>query len=325
MNHQIRLKSRPTGEPTAANFERADAPVPQAGDGDVLRRTIYLSLDPYMRGRMSDAKSYATPVKIGDVMGGHTVSEVIESRNPDFKKGDFVTGYDGWQSYGVSAGKELRKLDPKAVPISTAIGVLGMPGMTAFVGLMDIGQPKAGRDGRRLRRVGRGWSGRRSAREDQGMPRGRRRRVARQVQVRRRGARVRRVHQLQDRRPRAGAEGGVSRRGRHLFRERRRRAVRGDPARHQQRGAHPAVRRHLGVQRDREHAGSEPAAAAGQPRDDQGVHRQRSHRIARRRSCRRSRHWSCRAASSSARTSSTDSTTPRTRSSGCCTGRTSAS
>ena len=144
MNHQIRLKSRPAGEPTAANFEAADAPMPEAGDGDVLRRTIYLSLDPYMRGRMSDAKSYATPVGIGEVMGGHTVSEVIESRNPGFKKGDFVTGYDGWQSYGVSAGKDLRTLDPKAVPISTAIGVLGMPGMTAFVGLMDIGQPKPG-------------------------------------------------------------------------------------------------------------------------------------------------------------------------------------
>ena len=144
MNHQIRLKSRPTGEPTAANFEPADGPVPEPKDGEVLRRTIYLSLDPYMRGRMSDAASYATPVQIGDVMGGHTVSEVVESRNPAFTQGDFVTGYDGWQAYGVSSGKDLRKLDPKAVPISTAIGVLGMPGMTAFVGLMDIGQPKPG-------------------------------------------------------------------------------------------------------------------------------------------------------------------------------------
>jgi NADPH-dependent curcumin reductase CurA len=144
MNRQIRLKSRPTGEPTAANFEAADAPVPVPANGDVLRRTIYLSLDPYMRGRMSDAASYATPVKIGDPMGGHTVSEVVESRNPAFAKGDFVTGYDGWQAYGMSNGKELRKLDPKIVPISTAIGVLGMPGLTAFVGLMDIGQPTAG-------------------------------------------------------------------------------------------------------------------------------------------------------------------------------------
>src|SRR4051794_27148875 len=133
MNQQIRLKSRPAGEPTAANFELASVPVPKPAEGEVLRRTIYLSLDPYMRGRMSDAASYATPVKIGDPMGAHTVSEVIESRNPAFRKGDFVAGYDGWQSYGVSAGKELRTLDPKAVPISTAIGVLGMPGMTAFV------------------------------------------------------------------------------------------------------------------------------------------------------------------------------------------------
>jgi NADPH-dependent curcumin reductase CurA len=144
MNHQVRLKSRPAGEPTAANFEIADGPVPEPRDGEVLRRTIYLSLDPYMRGRMSDAASYATPVKIGEVMGGHTVSEVVESRNPDFKPGDFVTGYDGWQQYGVSNGKDLRTLDPKPVPISTAIGVLGMPGMTAFVGLMDIGQPEPG-------------------------------------------------------------------------------------------------------------------------------------------------------------------------------------
>jgi NADPH-dependent curcumin reductase len=144
MNRQVRLKSRPTGEPLADNFELADAPVPEPKDGEVLRRTIYLSLDPYMRGRMSDAKSYATPVKIGDVMGAHTVSEVVESKNPAFTKGDFVTGYDGWQAFGVSSGKELRTLDPKAAPISTAISVLGMPGMTAFVGLMDIGQPKPG-------------------------------------------------------------------------------------------------------------------------------------------------------------------------------------
>ena len=144
MNQQIRLKSRPSGEPTAENFEIADGPVPQAKDGEVVRRTIYLSLDPYMRGRMSDAASYAAPVAIGDVMGGHTVSEVIESRTPAFMPGELVTGYDGWQTYGVSAGKDLRKLDPKAVSISTAIGVLGMPGMTAFVGLMDIGQPKPG-------------------------------------------------------------------------------------------------------------------------------------------------------------------------------------
>jgi len=143
-NRQIRLKSRPVGAPTAANFEATDTPVPTPGDGQVLRRTIYLSLDPYMRGRMNDAKSYAAPVGVGDVMCGHTVSEVVDSRHPDFRAGEFVAGYDGWQQYAVSNGKDLRKLDPRAAPISTAIGVLGMPGMTAWIGLMDIGRPKAG-------------------------------------------------------------------------------------------------------------------------------------------------------------------------------------
>src|SRR6266576_3500543 len=123
-NRQVRLKSRPTGMPGTDNFDAVDVPMPPLGDGDVLRRTIYLSLDPYMRGRMSDAPSYATPVKVGEVMVGHTVSEVVESQNPAFKKGDFVAGYDGWQTFGVSNGKELRTLDSKAVPISTAIGVL---------------------------------------------------------------------------------------------------------------------------------------------------------------------------------------------------------
>jgi NADPH-dependent curcumin reductase CurA len=144
MNRQIRLKSRPTGAPTAANFEAVGPPMPAAADGEVLRRTIYLSLDPYMRGRMSDAPSYAPPVKVGDVMCGHTVSEVVVSRHQDFRNGDIVTGYDGWQQYAVSNGKDLRKLDPEAAPISTAIGVLGMPGLTAYVGLLDIGQPRPG-------------------------------------------------------------------------------------------------------------------------------------------------------------------------------------
>jgi NADPH-dependent curcumin reductase CurA len=143
MNRQIRLKSRPEGAPSAANFDAVDAPMPSAGDGGVLRKTMYLSLDPYMRGRMSDAPSYSPPVEVGAAMCGHTVSEVIESRNPAFKKGDVVLGYDGWQQFGVSEGKELRKLDT-SVPVSTALGVLGMPGMTAFVGLIDIGQPKPG-------------------------------------------------------------------------------------------------------------------------------------------------------------------------------------
>jgi len=144
MNRQIRLKSRPNGMPSAANFEFVDAPMPSLSDGDVLRRTTYLSLDPYMRGRMSEGPSYAAPVDLEAVMCGHTVSEVVESRNPGFQAGDVVAGYDGWQQYAASNGKDLRKLDPAGVPISTAIGVLGMPGATAYVGLLDIGQPKPG-------------------------------------------------------------------------------------------------------------------------------------------------------------------------------------
>src|SRR5689334_18105033 len=141
MNHQIRLKSRPSGMPVADNFEAVDAPMPRPADGEVLRRTIFLSLDPYMRGRMSDAPSYAPPVPVGGVMCGHTVSRVIESRDPQFSAGDIVAGYDGWQAFAASPAKDVRKLDPGLVPMSAAIGVLGMPGLTAYVGLVDIGQP----------------------------------------------------------------------------------------------------------------------------------------------------------------------------------------
>jgi NADPH-dependent curcumin reductase CurA len=144
MNRQIRLKSRPSGMPAADNFEAVEADMPAVKEGDVLRRTIYLSLDPYMRGRMSAGPSYAASVNVNDVMCGHTVSEVVESRNPAFRAGDIVTGYDGWQQYAASNGKGLRTLDPNVAPVSTAIGVLGMPGITAYVGLLDIGQPKPG-------------------------------------------------------------------------------------------------------------------------------------------------------------------------------------
>lgn len=118
--------------------------MPVAQDGEVLRRTIYLSLDPYMRGRMNDARSYAPPVALGDVMVGGTVSDVIESRHPSFTKGDLVVGLDGWQEYASSPPQGLRKLDPRIAPISTALGVLGMPGLTAYVGLLDIGRAKSG-------------------------------------------------------------------------------------------------------------------------------------------------------------------------------------
>jgi NADPH-dependent curcumin reductase CurA len=144
MNRQVRLKSRPVGAPTPANFEIVDAPMPALPDADgVLRRTRFVSLDPYMRGRMSDEPSYAAPVAVGAAMCGHTVSEVIESQNPRFTRGDIVAGYDGWQLFAASNGSDLRKLDP-AIPMAASLSVLGMPGMTAFVGLLDIGQPRAG-------------------------------------------------------------------------------------------------------------------------------------------------------------------------------------
>lgn len=143
-NRQIVLRRRPVGIPSPEDFEIVTTPMPSMPEGGVLRRTIYLSLDPYMRGRMSDQPSYAQPVSIGQVMVGQTVSQVLESSRPDFAAGDFVVGNDGWQAYAASVGTELRKLDPASAPISTAVGVLGMPGMTAYVGLLDIGQPRVG-------------------------------------------------------------------------------------------------------------------------------------------------------------------------------------
>jgi NADPH-dependent curcumin reductase len=149
-NRRVLLKSRPVGEPKPTDFEVADAPMPKPGDGEILVRTIWLSLDPYMRGRMNDVKSYSTPVELGGVMTAGTVGEVVESRHPGFRPGDFVLSYGGWQTHhiaraGASPGPfGPLKLDPTQAPISTALGVLGMPGMTAYVGLYDIGQPKAG-------------------------------------------------------------------------------------------------------------------------------------------------------------------------------------
>jgi NADPH-dependent curcumin reductase len=149
-NRRVLLKSRPVGEPKPTDFEIADAPLPKPGDGEILVRTIWLSLDPYMRGRMNDVKSYAAPIELGGVMTAGTVGEVLESRHPGFRQGDFVLSYGGWQTHHVArAGGQAGpfgpfKLDPAQAPISTALGVLGMPGMTAYVGLYDIGQPKPG-------------------------------------------------------------------------------------------------------------------------------------------------------------------------------------
>ena len=143
-NRQILLKSRPQGAPSLDNFELTESPIPEPGEGELLMRTRYLSLDPYMRGRMSAAKSYAKPAAVGAPMVGGTVGEVVKSRHPGYAAGDIVLGYGGWQDYALSSGTGLRKLDPAAAPVSTALGVLGMPGMTAYVGLLEIGQPKPG-------------------------------------------------------------------------------------------------------------------------------------------------------------------------------------
>lgn len=144
VNRRIVLASRPVGAPSPDNFRFEDVPVSDPSEGQLLLQILYLSLDPYMRGRMSAAKSYAKPVAIGDVMEGGTVARVIRSRHPDYREGDIVLSHSGWQSFALSDGAGLRKLDPKAAPVSTALGVLGMPGFTAYAGLLTIGQPKPG-------------------------------------------------------------------------------------------------------------------------------------------------------------------------------------
>lgn len=144
INRQLTLAARPNGAPTPSDFSLQETAIPVPSQGEVLLRTVFLSLDPYMRGRMSDAKSYADPVALGDTMVGGTVSRVHASQHPDFNVGDWVLSYSGWQDYALSNGEGLIKLDPQQVPPSYALGVLGMPGFTAYMGLLDIGQPKAG-------------------------------------------------------------------------------------------------------------------------------------------------------------------------------------
>ncbi|TQK71229.1 NADP-dependent oxidoreductase [Nocardioides sp. SLBN-35] len=141
---QIRLAARPVGEPTDDDFAFVTEDLPALADGQVLLRTIYLSLDPYMRGRMSAAKSYAEPVPVGGVMVGQTVCEVVESRSERRAVGDIVLAYTGWQTYAVADARHTRRLDPEAAPVSTALGVLGMPGFTAYAGLLEIGRPQPG-------------------------------------------------------------------------------------------------------------------------------------------------------------------------------------
>jgi NADPH:quinone reductase len=143
-NKQITLASRPPGLPQESDFNLVEMPVPLPGENEFLVRIIYLSVDPYMRGRMKDVKSYAEPVKIGEVMVGGAVGKVVQSNHPEFAEGDIVEGQFGWQQYARSDGKGVRKIDPALAPISTAVGVLGMPGLTAYFGLLDICNPQPG-------------------------------------------------------------------------------------------------------------------------------------------------------------------------------------
>ena len=144
LNKQVLLASRPQGAVTEANFRFVEVPVGKPGPGEVLVKNEWLSLDPYMRGRMSDAKSYAKSTEIGEVMVGQTVGEVVESNDPNFKPSDKVLTPLGWQLYGIASAKELTRIDAKRAPASSYLGILGMPGITAWFGLFEIGQPKTG-------------------------------------------------------------------------------------------------------------------------------------------------------------------------------------
>ncbi|WP_394142165.1 NADP-dependent oxidoreductase [Vibrio chagasii] len=143
-NRRIVLASRPVGAPTQDNFRFETVAPPAINDGEMLLRSVYLSLDPYMRGRMNDAKSYADPVAIDEVMVGATVCQVEASNNSDYEVGEWVLAYTGWQDYGVSNGEGLIKLGKEPTHPSYALGIMGMPGFTAYMGLLDIGQPKEG-------------------------------------------------------------------------------------------------------------------------------------------------------------------------------------
>ncbi|HZG51667.1 MAG TPA: NADP-dependent oxidoreductase [Pyrinomonadaceae bacterium] len=149
MNKKIILAGRPVGLPSVDNFRVVDAEMPRPGEGEVLLKTLYLSVDPYMRGRMNEGKSYVAPFELNEVVTGGVVSEVIESRSGNFRAGDIVAGHLGWQLYAVAKAEgataaPLTKVDPTLAPVTTALGLLGMPGLTAYFGLLDIGRPAAG-------------------------------------------------------------------------------------------------------------------------------------------------------------------------------------
>ena len=143
-NRKVVLKSYPKGAPGAEHFEIVEETIPTPGPGQVLVRGIYLTVDPYMRGRLRPGPSYAEPQKVGEVMVGEIAGQVMESNAPGYAKGDYVTAHTGWQTHALADARDLRKLDPREAPISTSLGVLGMPGLTAYFGTLDVLRPKPG-------------------------------------------------------------------------------------------------------------------------------------------------------------------------------------
>lgn len=144
VNREVRLAARPHGFPKDSDFELAETPIPEPGDGEVLVRNVWLSVDPYMRSRMSEVKSYAANFEVGECMTGGAVGQVIESRSDKLAVGDWVNSMNGWREYFTADGGSLMKIDPELAPVSKALGVLGLTGFTAYVGLLDLGQPKEG-------------------------------------------------------------------------------------------------------------------------------------------------------------------------------------
>ncbi len=144
MNKQVLLAARPTGFPKATDFRLVERAIPELGEGEFLVGVSYLSLDPYMRGRMNAGRSYAEPQKLDEVMVGGAVGRVLASRNTNFAEGEYVVGMFGWQQYAVSDGGGVMKVDPRQAPISASLGVLGMPGLTAYFGLLDVCAPRSG-------------------------------------------------------------------------------------------------------------------------------------------------------------------------------------
>ena len=261
VNRQITLACAAGGLPEGVGLRARRGRVPSAGPGEVLVRSQWLSLDPYMRGRMSTARSYAKPTEVGEPMTGQAVGEVVESQDPRFAPGDLVVGQLGWQDYAVARGGSLRKLDPALAPPQTALHVLGATGLTAYFGLFDVGEAKPGDTVVVSAASGRGRPGRRPAREDRRLRPGRRaRRVGREGRRPDRALRLRRRDRLQARRRQRAAEGGVPERRRRLLRQRRRRSLRDGLPPARARRARPGLRADLAVQPRR------AGARAAQPR-----------------------------------------------------------